>query len=347
MGTPYSCPITISATTTLKTLAYGSGIPTSATRTFIYTRVVPVSSVRINVGGLAVGSFAADSGFGTTSVQGAGATVSVSGVPNAAPASLYDTERWSTEAFSYTSPILTAGRAYTVRLHFAERYVSTVGARRFNVALNGATAGGLFLANLDVFAAAGNAMNKAVVRSFTGVAPAADGKITVTFSLGSAQLPMVNGIEILSEATALEIFRTTHGLSADGSQDLAKPAGDGVPNLLKFAFNLIGPANGQAVNLQSPVATLLAPSGSFGMPVSARQSSGALRVSFLRRKSTSYPGIAYAVEFSDSLHSGSWLENPSAVFAVESVDSVFERVSVTDHLLTPKQRFARLRVTAQ
>lgn len=347
VGTLYTTPILLSATTTIKALAYGSGLPVSSTSTFTYTRVFPVSSVRVNAGGPALGSFAADSGFTTTSVQGAGTAVSVSGVANAAPAALYDTERWSTDAFTYTSPFLTPGRAYTVRLHFAERYVGTVGARRFHVSLNGATSGGQFLQNFDVYAAAGNSMNKAVVRTFSGVSPNSDGRIAVTFSVGSSQLPMVNGLEILAEPTALELFRTTHGLAADGSLDLAKPAGDGVPNLLKFAFNLIGPASGQGVSLLSPVSTLLTPNGNFGLPVSARQGSGALRVTFLRRKASSYPGISYALEFSDSLNAGSWVENRNATVVVESVDAVFERVSVTDHLTSSPKRFSRVRVTAQ
>lgn len=63
-------PIPISTTTTLRAIAFGSGIPTSATSTFIYTLVVPVSTVRINAGGSAVGGFEADSGFSSSNIQG-------------------------------------------------------------------------------------------------------------------------------------------------------------------------------------------------------------------------------------------------------------------------------------
>jgi len=157
------------------------------------------TAVRVNAGGGAVGNFTLGTGFSGGTTAGAGATVSTVGVLLAAPAAVYDTELWSSGSFTYTSPSLAEGRTFEVRLHFAERHVTAVGQRRFNIGINGATSGNLFAANFDAFAAAGNTMNKAAVRVFTNVIPNAQGRITVTVSPGAAQNPMINGIEILAE----------------------------------------------------------------------------------------------------------------------------------------------------
>lgn len=342
LGTVYAAPIAVSATTIIKAIAYGNGIPTSSTSTFTYTFVVPVSTVRVNAGGPAAGSFSADSGFSTSSIQGAGATVSTTGVTNVAPAALYDTERWNTSAFTYISPVLTAGRSYIVRLHFAERYVGTVGARQFNIALNGASSGANYVSNFDVFAAAGNSMNKAVVRDFTQVPPASDGRITITFSNGAAQLPMINGVEILAELTPLETFRTSHTLPTNGTQDNATPAGDGVQNLFKYAFNMIGAGAGQTTSLTQPNSTILTPTGSTGLPlVKIEAGTGKLQLIYIRRKLPTNSGINYNVEFSNDLIT--WATNPAATVAATSLDSIIERVTVTDSTAASK-RFVRIKI---
>ncbi len=345
LGTLYTGTlIPISATTTLRAVAFGSGIPISSTSTFVYTLVVPVSSVRVNAGGPAVGAFAADGGFSTSIIQGQGASVSTAGVTKAAPASLYDTERWNTTAFTYTSPVLTAGRRYSVRMHFAERYVGAPNERRFNIGINGANSGPNYLENFDVFVAAGNSMNKAVVRDFTNVIPDGTGRIHVRFSLGSVQLPMINGIEVFAEPNGLDLFRVTHGLEADGSQDQATPASDRVGNLLKYAFNLIGPAAGQRTSIDSPVSTILSPATDYGLPAVMTDFSGKLQVTYVRRNIDSFSGIDYTVEFSSSLAPDSWQVNPTAGIVVTEIDSLLDRVTVTDDLTAAPRRFARVRV---
>ncbi len=143
---------------------------------------------------------------------------------------------------------------------------------------------------------------------------------------------------------ALASFRGTHGLEADGSQDLLTPAGDGVENLLKYAFNMIGPGNGQATTLASPnVSTLLA-LGRSGLPYATiEDSTRKLQITYIRRKPSSNPGITYTVLFSDTL--ASWDVNSSAAESATYLDSTFERVTVTDSEAAPTTRFARLRVT--
>jgi len=137
-----------------------------------------------------------------------------------------------------------------------------------------------------------------------------------------------------SPLTGPQIFRTTYGFAANGSQDLLNPAGDGMQNLLKYAFNMLGTGTeaGQASALASPNAAALTPDGSAGLPlVSLLPSPGTrLQITYVRRKasSTPAPGITYAVEFSDAL--ATWAVNDAATATVTDLDATFERVTVTD-----------------
>ena len=145
----------------------------------------------------------------------------------------------------------------------------------------------------------------------------------------------------------LTTFRTTNSLAANGSQDLLTPAGDGVQNLLKYAFNMIGTGTGQAGSLTTPNSAVLAASGSAGLPLGGVESgTGKLQITYIRRiaSASPAPGITYSVEFSDAL--ATWAVNPSASVSVTNIDTTFERVTVTDHVESPAKRFARVKVTA-
>jgi len=146
--------------------------------------------------------------------------------------------------------------------------------------------------------------------------------------------------------TGLQTFRTSYSLDAGGSQDTATPAGDGTANLLKYAFNMVAPApsTGQAAALGTPNISVVTSGGSAGLPLVDLDGTGKLRVTYVRRKSTSNSGISYAVEFSDTLANGTWAVNASATTAVTSIDATFERVVVTD-ANTLTKRFARVRIT--
>ncbi len=151
-----------------------------------------------------------------------------------------------------------------------------------------------------------------------------------------------------TEATALATFRTTYGLASDGSADLLTPAADGVPNLLKYAFNMLGSGTGQAPTLATPNASVLAPSGSAGLPfasIGTGPAAGKLQLTFIRRKSSASPapGITYSVEFSNDF--ASWAANPSATESATSLDATFERVTATDSLAVSGRRFARVKVS--
>lgn len=152
---------------------------------------------------------------------------------------------------------------------------------------------------------------------------------------------------VTSPPTALAAFRTSYGLAGDGAQDLLTPAGDGVPNLLKFAFNMLGSGNGQAATLATPNVATLAIGGSAGLPLASADATGKLQLTYIRRKATASPapGVTYSVEFSGNLATGAWAINNSATETIVSLDATFERVTVTDSLVSPTHRFARVRVT--
>ncbi len=153
-------------------------------------------------------------------------------------------------------------------------------------------------------------------------------------------------------SSALASFRTVYALASDGSQDLLAPAGDGVPNLLKYAFNMLGSGLGQASALATPNAATLATNGTAGLPFASLGTgpdAGKLQLTYLRRKASASPapGIAYAVQFSNDLGvSDPWAVNGSATESVTSLDATFERVTVTDSSVAPAKRFVRVRVIA-
>jgi len=146
--------------------------------------------------------------------------------------------------------------------------------------------------------------------------------------------------------SGLTTFRTTYGLLSNGTQDALTPAGDGVPNLLKYAFNMVGAGTGQVSVLTSPNNAVVTASGSSGLPLVDVDGTGKLRITYIRRMSTSNSGISYSAEFSDTLANGTWAVNASATTAVTSIDTTFERVVVTDNLTSANKRFVRARVTA-
>jgi hypothetical protein len=154
----------------------------------------------------------------------------------------------------------------------------------------------------------------------------------------------------IAHATTLngvQRFRFANALAKDGSQDLLAPAGDGIANLLKYAFNMLGTGSGQVASLETPNASLLTVSGTAGMPlvgVGRDSDAGKLQLTYIRRKAASSPGISYSVEFSDEL--ATWAANASAVESVTSIDTTFDRVTVTDSTISSAQRFVRVRVSA-
>ncbi len=81
---------------------------------------------------------------------------------------------------------------YTVRLHFFDPYVSSAGARRFDIRLNGVTV----QANYSIFEAAGNSNTKATIAEFSGIA-SSQGLITVSLLATTSAQAIISGIELL------------------------------------------------------------------------------------------------------------------------------------------------------
>jgi hypothetical protein len=150
-----------------------------------------VSNYTFNCGGGSVGGFVSDAAYtASLCVHSVTNPVTTAGVSNAAPAMVYQSERW--RSFTTVLPSLKSNQLYKARLHFAEisPLVTSAGDRQFNVSLNGA----LVLTNFDILAAAG-AKYRALTRQFN-VASDAAGKITLLFSRGAAFEPTASGIEI-------------------------------------------------------------------------------------------------------------------------------------------------------
>jgi len=162
---------------------------------------------QINCGGTHLGTFVADQ-YTSEGVWGSvsgGAfaptenVVTTSGVENAAPAGVYQSQRWG-NTFSYTLIGLTPTLTYTVRLHFAETYYALAGIRIFNVSINGTRV----IENFDVYGVAG--FNHAVVRDFQAIVPA-NGQIVVSFDSVSDNA-ILNGLELFAPTQAMLPLRT-------------------------------------------------------------------------------------------------------------------------------------------
>ena len=82
--------------------------------------------------------------------------------------------------------------AYDVILKFAEPMFSAPNQRLFNVAINGSQV----LTNFDIFAQAGASLT-AVDETFP--VTVTGGQITIQFSQGAADQPMVNALEITQQ----------------------------------------------------------------------------------------------------------------------------------------------------
>jgi Malectin domain/Malectin-like domain len=157
--------------------------------------VIPIASgISINSGGAAAGTFVADTDFAGGHADTVSGSIDTSGVSNPAPLAVYLSKRTGNgpgQGFSYTIPNLTAGHAYTVRLHFVESSWTSSGQRVFDVTANGQT----LLRNFDIFAAAG-ASFKANVQQFQ-ISPDTTGTIVLNYLAGSIGNPLSSGIEVI------------------------------------------------------------------------------------------------------------------------------------------------------
>jgi fibronectin type 3 domain-containing protein len=139
------------------------------------------------------GSFAADNSFAGGSTSQTNDAITTTGVLNAAPASVYQSNRFGT--FSYTFTGLKTGSQYTIRSHFAETYWTAAGSRVFNILINGQPA----KSNFDIFATAGG---KDIATTLDLPATAQNGQVTVQFQTVKDNA-LVSGIEVIGDGTAM------------------------------------------------------------------------------------------------------------------------------------------------
>ena len=165
------------------------------------------TSLLIDGGGAAAGSWAADEDFsgGTAATYTNAVDTSMLPAP-VPPQAVLQSQRYG--AFTYTMPGFTAGSTHTVTLYFVENYVTAAGQREFNVVLNGTQV----LTNFDVYATSG-AQFRAIQQKFTTTANSS-GQIVIQFSNGAVQSPMVSGIAIDQVETTLDFYA---GSTATGS----------------------------------------------------------------------------------------------------------------------------------
>jgi len=118
-----------------------------------------------------------------------------------------------------------------------------------------------------------------------------------------------------NEAVAYDDWAANAGLTGDDALQLATPFDDGVPNLLKYAFNM----NGGAPDRHGMEA-----GGNSGLPLFTVEGGppAVIRVEFVRRIDS---GLLYVPQTSETLASGSWA--PLTVSpAITPIDGEWERV---------------------
>jgi hypothetical protein len=188
--------------------------------------------------------------------------------------------------------------------------------------------------------------NTTQTASLLNLVPNSAGQLTLTLSIGSGATFGYLGVMTITTTgpsqTPLQAWRALHGLAANGSQDLSTPAGDGVSNLLKFAFNL-APSAG---DLPLPQNRVMTATGTSGLPLVQTDGSNHLTATFLRRKAATNSGTTYIPEFTEDL-AGPWTTLATTP-TITSVDSTWERVTYTNSAVisAATKRFLRVRVTA-
>jgi hypothetical protein len=152
------------------------------------------NTIRVNSGG---GAYTDSSGNGWSAdcchTTGGHVFTTTAAIAGTGDPALYQSLYWNNGPFSYSFPQLPAG-SYQVTLKFAELANLNGTQRQFNVAINGTQV----LTNFDVTKAAGG-VNRAIDETF----PATVGSsgLTINFTQGAANYPIVNAIQVTPSAT--------------------------------------------------------------------------------------------------------------------------------------------------
>jgi Putative Ig domain len=168
--------------------------------------------------------------------------------------------------------------------------------------------------------------------------PTVAGSYSIALTAGNSAGDGVSTLVLtVSSTESAASWATAAGLSGNDALPNAVPFQDGVPNLVKYAFNMNG---------SGPDSTILTPQGVSGLPsVKTTQLNGAtvLRVEFVRSRSR---GLVYTPERSSNLIQFTPILGSQTV---TPIDDQWERVVLTETsppLGSSNTAFARVKVTA-
>ncbi len=144
-------------------------------------------------------------------------------------------------------------------------------------------------------------------------------------------------IAIIEGVVTFPDWAAAAGLSETAALPNSEPYGDGVPNLLKYAFNMNGDGPDRRILLQN---------GSTGLPRSELDSSDGqsiVRLEYLRRKGN---GLMYAAQRTRNLTDYEPLKGTESV---STIDSHWERVTIVAPFqpLSEPRSFFRVQVKQQ
>lgn len=148
------------------------------------------AAIRVNAGGGAYTDSAGQSWSADTGYTGGALWAVGAAIANTTAQPLYQTCRWGAFGYNFAVP----NGTYTVTLRFAEVSAYGPGQRMFNAAINGSAV----LANFDIYANAGG-MFIPIDKSFP--VSVSNGQISIQFTYGAANAPMVNAIQIVQGAS--------------------------------------------------------------------------------------------------------------------------------------------------
>ncbi len=188
--------------------------------------------------------------------------------------------------------------------------------------------------------AAGGA-DVAVYATISGLQPGTTYYYRVLASNLENTVPQSSSILSFATLTAAESWRKTFfndTANTGDAADSADPDHDGVVNLLERAFNLNPTQPGRPI--------LTAGTGTSGLPLIRRTGQPPVfSIQYIRLKASTNSGLTYTPQFSSSLDGGAWTA-ATGTETVESIDSEWERVTITDTASSQTKRFGRVMVTA-
>jgi hypothetical protein len=198
--------------------------------------------------------------------------------------------------------------------------------------------------NLGILSPTNIPVGAGTVTFIVTFAPSTGGSKTAALHISSNVTGTKNPFDIALTGTgqtptqAVNTALTTAGLSGPDAALDAIPHGDGVENLLKYAFNM---------NLTGPDAATMPPGGSGGLPGIATQPNGAssiFRYEFVRRRNS---GLIYTPQKSPDISNPALWTNLTDVPTVIPIDATWERVVYEEpyNATTTAKCFGRVQVT--